>query len=138
MTFRMLAPIVAALLLAGAPACSAIPDRPAPEAVAVLNIPATQLEERLPVDLELDDRMGTAQVAKLAAALDTAGAVPVDDYRAGDVAYSAAEQSLVVFLVDGIAEPSDGLVDVGRVMSGMDGLSSCARACTLRLSAPRD
>ncbi|MFE6255337.1 cyclophilin-like fold protein [Agromyces sp. NPDC057865] len=137
MTFRMLAPIVAALLLAGAPACSAIPDRPAP-AVAVLDIPATQLEERLPVDLELDDRMGTAQVAQLAAALDAAGAVPVDGYRAGDVAYSAAEQSLIVFLVDGTAEPSDGLVDVGRVTSGMDSLASCARACTLRLSSPRD
>ncbi|TYL54175.1 cyclophilin-like fold protein [Agromyces mariniharenae] len=132
MTFRMLAPIVAALLLAGAPAFT--PDRPATETVAELD-PATGFEQRLSVALELDDRMGAAQVAQLPAALETATATPVTSYRVGDVAYWPAGQSLIVFLFDGAAEPSDGLVGIGRVTSGIERLADCVRDCPLRLTA---
>ena len=92
------------------------------------------LDDLYELSRRLDDRMGTAQVAHLQAALDTAGAAPISSYRAGDIAYWPAEQSLIVFLADGSAVPSDGLVGVGRVTSGIDHLIGCARDCRLRAS----
>ncbi|MFE5671017.1 cyclophilin-like fold protein [Agromyces sp. NPDC056523] len=136
MTLRMLAPIAAALLLMGlmgAPGCSNISDQPATEPVAAIHPTATGLADRLPVTLEFSDRMGIAQVAQLPAALDIVRPTPISGYHAGDVAYSATDQTLIVFLSDGTAAPSEDLVAVAKVTSGLDALAGCARKCSVRV-----
>jgi hypothetical protein len=77
--------------------------------------------------------MGTAVIGRLPAALSVRGAVRVEAYRAGDVAYVASEQSVVVFLTDGGAVPDGGLILLGHVTSGMDDLGRCVRDCAIDL-----
>lgn len=89
----------------------------------------------LPAVLELDDRMGTALVARLAEPGSVSGPLLAGGYRAGDIAFRAAEQAVVVFLVDGAALPDDGLTYLGRVTEGLSGLAGCSHDCVVRLAA---
>lgn len=135
MPLRTLVSLAAALLLVSAPACSHLPSGVIPEAEIRLDASAAaaQLDRSLPVALSFDDRMGTAQVALLPTAIDIENAEPIIGYRAGDVAYLASEQSIIVFLSDGIDVPSEGLVLLGHVTSGMEDLADCSRNCAVRL-----
>ena len=92
-----------------------------------------QLERSLPLPLTFNDHMGAAQVAQLPTALEIEDAEPVTGYRAGDVAYWAPEQSIVIFLTDGPDLAAEGLVLMGHVSVGLDDLAGCARNCAVRL-----
>ena len=84
------------------------------------------MASQLPLELTFHDRMGTAGFARLPLPLITDGRATIREYRAGDLAYLASEQSIIVFLTDGSAVPDDGLVLLGHVTSGM---ADIARAC---------
>ena len=127
---------VALLLLAAAPTFS--PD-PAPTVASVEiqtndSETAAQLDGRLPPDLHFENRMGTAEVARLPYQLKVGDAGAVTSYRTGDVAYWEAEQSLVVFLSDGAGVPKNGVVMLGRVASNLKTFAECVSDCAIRLT----
>jgi hypothetical protein len=132
---RALNSIVAALLLLTAPVLVPGDPSPPPRALVALGDSATadQLALQLPAAITFSDRMGAAVIGRLPAALSVRGAVRVEAYRAGDVAYVASEQSVVVFLTDGSAVPDGGLILLGHVTSGMDDLARCVRDCAVEL-----
>lgn len=128
------------LVVVGIPACSHPSGEPRPEAAIRLNdsMAAVQLEHRLPLSMSFDDRMGVAQVAELPSPLELEAVEPPTEFRAGDAAYWAAEQSIVVFLSDGHDPAADGLVLVGHVTAGLAELADCTHDCRVRLvDAPR-
>ncbi|WP_286310805.1 cyclophilin-like fold protein [Agromyces mangrovi Wang et al. 2018] len=84
--------------------------------------------------VEFRPRFGQAVVARLPQPLAVASAAPIDEYRAGDVAYRVHDQSLYVFSADGTNVPDDGLVLVASVASGLDELAGCAPTCSIRLA----
>jgi hypothetical protein len=132
---RVLNTVVAALLLLSTPALADGGAVPPPQASLSLDdsTAAAQLASHLPRTLTFDDRMGTAVFAELPTALASEDADATSGYRAGDVAYVAADQSIVVFLTDGIALPDHGLVMVGHVTSGLDDVAGCVRDCAIEL-----
>ena len=134
---RLLNSIVAALLLVTAPALSHGSPAPGPRAVLAVDdsTTAAQLAAQLPLSVTFHDRMGTAVFAQLPTPLATNGADPVHQYRAGDVAYVTAEQSIVVFLTDGSAVPDHGLILLGHLKRGLDDLADCRRDCPVELTA---
>ena len=97
---------------------------------------AIQLGNRLPMLLIFTDRMGTAQIARLPEAMPVGRDDRVGGYRAGDVAYWAREQSIIVFQSGGGA-PSEDLVLVGHITAGLDDLASCT-ICTVNLHQTDD
>lgn len=132
MKLRILATIAAALLLtAGAAACAPSPTTAAIEVRLNDSVAAVELSRSLPSTMSFDNRMGTAQVARLAAPLSTRGAATAPSYRAGDVAYWAAEQSIVIFLHDGSGVPTSGLVLIGHTSGDLSRIGDCTRQCTL-------
>ena len=82
--------------------------------------------------------MGTAEFAELSTPLVTDGGTSMSGHRAGDIAYLASEQSVIVFLTDGSAVPDDGLVLLGHVTGGMAHVAACLRDCAVRLVADAD
>ncbi|KJL44151.1 cyclophilin-like fold protein [Microbacterium trichothecenolyticum] len=136
---RVLNSVVAALLLLTTPTLAPASTAPIPQASIALDDSATasQLAPLLPVNVTFHDRMGTAVFAQLPAPLSTDHATPMNDYRAGDVAYVTAEQSIVVFLTDGTAVPDHGLTLLGHLTAGLDELVDCARDCAVELVATR-
>jgi len=134
MTSRSLALLTAAaFLLLTAAACA--PSRAlSPLAQLAVSQPAVaaQLGDRL----VFDDRMGTAQIARLASPMEVEGE-PVSDYTAGDVAYWPAGHSVVVFLSDGRAVPEGGIVLIGAVANGVEALSGCADDCVVTITGRR-
>jgi hypothetical protein len=140
---RFLNSVAAALLLVTAPLLSAaFEDHPSAveansaSAALVLNhsAAAAELAPQLPLVLTFTDRMGIAEVAQLPEPLDIDGAARISSYRVGDVAYLAAEQSIVVFLSDGAAVPDGELVLVGHLESGLDVAAGCVRECAVQLA----
>ncbi|MBB5842194.1 hypothetical protein HD599_000517 [Conyzicola lurida] len=119
----LLASAITVLLTASA---CALPDVDHPHAQLSISPPsvASLLGERL----EFDDRMGTAQVARLSTPMDIEG-VREFDYEAGDVAYWPDGRSVIVFLSEGRAVPDGGVVLIGKVTNGMDVLTGCASDC---------
>jgi len=132
---RVLNSVVAALLLLTAPALSPGSPAPAPRASVSIDdsLAAAQLAARLPLTVKFHDRMGTAVFAQLPMPLAPDDATPMNDYRAGDIAYVTSEQSIVVFLTDGSAVPDGGLVLLGHVERGLDDLASCRQDCAVEL-----
>jgi hypothetical protein len=129
---------IAVALLVTAPALSpADAELDRGQAVIALNdsLTAVQLAPQLPLVVAFNDRMGAAEFATLPQPLAIGGAPQMSGYRTGDVAYLAAEQSLVVFLSDGTAVPETGLVLVGRMTSGLGDLAGCTRDCATHLVA---
>lgn len=128
--------IAAALLLLTAPALAhGSPAPPSRAGVAVDSSPsAAHFGARLPLTLTFHDRMGTAVFADLSRPIDTTRAPSMDEYRAGDVAYVAAEQRIVVFLTNGSAVPDHGLTLLGRLERGLDELIGCREDCLVELS----
>lgn len=90
---------------------------------------AAQLAQRVPHSLVFNDVMGTAQVARLAEPLGPSDGDPITHYRAGDVAYWTAEESIIVFLTDGAAVPHDGFSLIGHISDDLDHLAGCNRDC---------
>ncbi|WP_457101694.1 cyclophilin-like fold protein [Microbacterium sp. P5_E9] len=141
---RVLNTVAAILLLASAPVLSstgvggpaAVADNP-PVAVITLNESsvAAELASQLPLVLNFSDRMGTAEFAPLPEPLDIDSADQMSGYRAGDVAYLASEQSIVVFLSEGTAVPAGDLVLVGHVTSGLNVVAGCVRDCAVQIVA---
>jgi hypothetical protein len=135
MKLRILTTVIAALLLtAGAAAC-------APEAgthsVAMRSSGAgvDQVAQQLPRNLTFENRMGTALVAHISTPIEAGRAVSVSAFRAGDVAYSPGEESVVVFLADGSSATGAGLVLVGHVDGeDLSQLSNCVQRCEVRLA----
>lgn len=127
------------LLLAGSAVFASPTDR-AIRAQLQLNdsSAAEQFAEQLPRYLVFDDRMGTAQVAYLSEPLEGLATDTVSDYRAGDVAYWATEQTIVVFVTDGAGIPADDLFLIGHISAGLDDLAGCNRNCPVRLDDSRD
>jgi hypothetical protein len=99
---------------------------------------AGQFGSRLPLAVTFHDQMGTAVFARLPEPLAVDQRAAAGEYRAGDVAYVASEQSIVVFLADGSAVPDQGLVLLGHVTDGLDDLADCARDCGIDLVASAD
>lgn len=96
---------------------------------------AAQLADRSGDVLVLADRLGTAQTTRLPEPVAVGPADLAGGYRAGDVAYWAPEQLLIVFTTDGSALPDGGLTLVGRVSQGLDALAGCARDCAVGVTA---
>lgn len=127
--------LTAVILLLSAPAViPTVEDNPT-TAVVTLDQSATQLASQFPLELTFTDRMGIAEFAPLPAPLLVDGAARMSSYRAGDIAYLASEQSVVVFLSDGAAVPDDDLMLIGHVASGLDNIADCVRDCVVRLAA---
>ena len=132
-----------ALLLVGLAASTAVaadvrPGEPPGRVLAEVELRpavAAQLADRSGDVLVLADRLGTAQTARLHGPVAVGPADLAGGYRAGDVAYWAPEQLLVVFTTDGSALPDGGLTLVGRVSHGLDALAGCARDCAVGVTA---
>jgi hypothetical protein len=131
--------VVAAVLLLTTPTLAPAGAAPPPQASIALNdsASAVQIAARLPITVAFHDRMGTAVLAQLPAPLTTDRDTPMNRYRAGDVAYITAEQSIVVFLTDGTAVPEGGLTLLGHLTNGLDDLAGCVRDCAVELVATR-
>lgn len=135
MKLRILVAIVAALALtAGAAACARAPVTDTVDFRLNDTVTAVELSQRLPLAASFDDRMGTAQIARLETPLSIRGTEAASGYRVGDIAYWASEQSIVVFLSDGTSVPSSGLVLIGRIGHGLARISDCTQRCTLQIS----
>ncbi|WP_429462384.1 cyclophilin-like fold protein [Microbacterium sp. ZKA21] len=94
---------------------------------------ADAVDEQLPAALTFDDRMGSAVVAPLPQALEVETDTASREFLAGDVVYSPAEQSIIVFTRGGSAASDHSLVLLGRVTDGMGELSSCVHDCSVRV-----
>lgn len=136
---RVLNSVVAALLLLTTPTLAPASTAPPPRASVVLDdsAGAAQIAALLPLTVSFHDRMGTAAFAQLPTHLPTDHATTMHEYRAGDVAYLTAEQSIVVFLTDGTAVPNHGLAFLGHLATGLDELAGCVRDCAVELFATR-
>jgi hypothetical protein len=127
--------VVSLVSFVGLAACSA----PVRDAGSVAHVrldessTADQLSDQRQGVLLFDDTMGTAQIARLSQPAEIRGVDVVDGYRAGDVAYWAAESTVVIFTADGSALPRGGLTLIGSVTDGLDELRGCARDCPVRL-----
>ncbi|MCO5954463.1 cyclophilin-like fold protein [Microbacterium yannicii] len=131
--------VVAALLCAVLVLSPGVATPPSQVHIAVDDAgTAGQFGSRLPLALTFHDRMGTAVFARLSEPLAVDQRTPAGEYRAGDVAYVASEQSIVVFLSDGSAVPAQGLVLVGHTTNGLDDLAGCVRDCPIDLLAATD
>ena len=130
MTLRLLTALALAGLAATVSACSTAGGSETTLDLALSTSPS--MVAQLPDTVSFSDRMGTAQVAQLPEALNVAGG-PMTHYEAGDVGYAPAERSLVVFLTAGAGEAAADLVKVGRVDSGLSGLSNCVLDCEVAL-----
>lgn len=130
MTLRLLTALALAGLAATVSACSTAGGSETTLDLALSTSPS--MVAQLPDTVSFSDRMGTAQVAQLPEALNIAGD-PMTHYEAGDVGYAPAERSLVVFLTAGAGEAAADLVKVGRVDSGLSGLSNCVLDCEVAL-----
>jgi hypothetical protein len=110
-------------------------DANPPRAVISVNdsSAAEQLSSQLPLTVTFNTRMGAAQFARLSEPLAINDAAVMDDYRSGDVAYFAEENSLVVFLSDGSAVPDTGLVLIGHIATDLGDLASCATDCAAEI-----
>lgn len=108
---------------------------PPPAATIALNDSATaaQLASHLPMVLTFENRMGTAELAPVPVPLSVEGTASATDYREGDIAYLASEQTIVVFLTDGSGVPDDAIVLLGRVTSSLEDIAACQWACPIRL-----
>ena len=133
---RVLNSVVAALLLLTMPSLAPAGAVAPPQASVALDDSATaaQIAALLPLTVTFHDRMGTAALAQLPTPLPADHAAPMNEYRAGDVAYVTAEQSIVVFLTDGSAVPDHGLTLLGHLTTGLDELVDCGRDCTVELT----
>ena len=131
--FRTAAVAVAAILATTLSACSGSATRGVTIEMSEAPV-ATTLAAGLPETLVFSDRMGAAAVAFVPGPVEVDGHAPLTRYKAGDVAYRAAEQSLFVFLSDGTADPGDGLIPIGRTADGVAGLSGCSKDCSIRVS----
>jgi hypothetical protein len=129
--------VVAALLLLTTPTLAPASTAPPPRASVVLDhsAGAAQIAALLPITVTFHDRMGSAAFAQLPTPLPADHATPMHEYRAGDVAYVSAEQSIVVFLTDGTAVPDHGLAFLGHLATGLDELAGCVRDCAVELVA---
>lgn len=125
----LLVPLVILVLAASAAIAGSVDPPPRAEIRLDNAAESTQLAQRLPRSILFTDAMGTAHVARLREPLDFRGGAPISGYRAGDVAYWAAEQSIIVFASDGAGVPEDGLVLIGHVSAGLDDLAGCNRDC---------
>ena len=72
----------------------------------------------LPLDLVLEDYAATEKIADLPRALSTAGAPEAHTPHVGDICFYAPWGNLAIFHRDG--QPSDGLVRLGRLDSGVE------------------
>jgi len=133
---RVVDTVLAMLLLVTAPALAPAATAPPPRVVVALDDSAAAAASaaHLPPTVTFHDRMGVAVFAPLPAALATGAAPAMTHYRAGDVAYVVAEQSIVVFLTDGAAVPQGGLMSLGHLEDGGDDLTSCAHGCAVELA----
>ena len=141
MPTRILTAAGAAVLALCIAACSPTLDSPTFDSAAVdVHVEAVDAAVGAEIDAQFrqpvvfDDRMGIALVAQLSAPLDLTGE-RVTDYRAGDVAYSDTERSVVIFLVDAVAADSGGLVRMGQLTNSPDELMNCARDCAVTLES---
>jgi hypothetical protein len=133
--FASLSAAVLLLLLLGG-VRTAAQDLGAPPTVKIGfsdSVAAAQFEDRLPVTLMFNDRMGTAMVGRVETPLPLDGADHLSEYTVGEVGYWAAEQSIVVFLHSGSAVPLEGIVSLGHVTAGFATLAGCARDCAVRV-----
>lgn len=132
---RVVNSVVAALLLTTPTLAPGSTTPPAQASVTLAeSATAGQIAAQLPLTVTFHDRMGTAVFAQLATPLAVDAADPMSEYRAGDIAYFAAERSLVVFLSGGAAVPDPGLTLVGHLAAGLDQLADCPHGCTIALA----
>ena len=86
----------------------------------------------LPLKLAFEDYAATEKIAYLPRALVTGEAPATCTPVAGDIAYYIPWGNLAVFYADG--QPSQGLVRLGRLLSGLDAISGvCAGVITVAL-----
>ncbi len=89
----------------------------------------------LPLTLDLEDYAATERIAYLPRQLDTAGAPRGYAPAAGDLAYYAPWDNLAIFHKG--FRHSAGLVRLGRIEHGIEGLAMCGRmAAQLLLVTP--
>lgn len=128
--FTFFAAALLALGVAGCAPADVSSDGAATVRVVLDESVAAPVAAQLRGPIPFQDRMGTALVTQLDEPLDVDGE-KVDSYRAGDVAYSAADREVVVFLSDGSAVPAGGLTRLGEIADGLDGLMGCVSDCPL-------
>lgn len=96
---------------------------------------ALDLVAQLPLTRSLRDYAATEKIADLPRALTTRGAPAACTPMAGDVCFYAPWGNLAIFYGDG--EPSEGLVRLGRLDSGLGAIRCAgAGAVTLALAQP--
>lgn len=77
------------------------------------NATARALAARLPATLTFADHGGQEQIARIPAPLDTTGAPSTSNAPAGTIAYSAPDQSIVLYYTD--VGSFSGIVPIGTV-----------------------
>lgn len=98
-----------------------------------------QLEELLPLTVELRDPMGQAKSGRLPTAIDTAGSDAVTDPAVGGIYYDPASQTLAVFYDDlGQSVPPPGLVRLGAVDSDLSSIAAAGNRFQARIGPADD
>lgn len=128
--FTFFAAALLALGVAGCAPADVSSDGAATVRVALDESVAAPVAAQLRGPIPFEDRMGTALVTQLDEPLNIDGEKG-GSYRAGDVAYSAADREIVVFLSDGSAVPASGLTRLGEIGEGLDDLVGCASDCPI-------
>ncbi|MGC3993617.1 MAG: cyclophilin-like fold protein [Propionicimonas sp.] len=87
----------------------------------------------LPVTVEVDDRFGLALVGALPAGPEVSGQTLSTRFVLGEIAYSPEAEAIAVFHDDhtsGVASP--GVVRLGVVTEGLDGVAAASGRVTIR------
>lgn len=85
------------------------------------NAAARDFRSLLPLTLTLEDYAATEKISYLPRKLSTEGTPPGFDPSVADVTYYAPWSNLAIFHKD--APYAEGLVELGRINSGLDALS---------------
>jgi hypothetical protein len=95
---------------------------------------AREFAAMLPLRLELRDPMGQAKSGALPRPIDAAGGAPVFDPAVGEIYYSAPSGRFAIFYDDlGQSIPDPGLVRLGTVDAGTDGIAEAGNRLTVQI-----
>lgn len=96
--------------------------------------PSRQFAAMLPLTVQLADAWGQAKAGPLPRALTADGGVAVHDPIPGEVCFWPTNSVIAIYYDDlGQAVPDPGLIRLGVVKTGLDGLAAAGNRVTVRI-----
>ncbi|HEX6681924.1 MAG TPA: cyclophilin-like fold protein [Candidatus Limnocylindrales bacterium] len=99
--------------------------------------PARQFAAMLPLTLQLKDVWGQAKSGRLPRTLAAEGSTPVYKPTPGDIYFWPQTEVVAIYYNDlGRPVPGPGLVRLGAIDAGLDGLANAGKRVTVRIELP--